>query len=43
MVMVFLICAGLVYWVADGINGAPYTETYASRHCTLIEYQVPVI
>ena len=26
------ISAGLVYWVADGINGAPYTETYASRH-----------
>ena len=26
------ISAGLVYWVADGQNGAPYAETYAARH-----------
>ena len=26
------ISAGLVYWVADGHNGAPYAETYAARH-----------
>ena len=26
------ISAGLVYWVSDGVNGAPYAETYASRH-----------
>ena len=26
------ISAGLVYWVADGTNGVPYSETYAPRH-----------
>lgn len=26
------ISAGLVYWVSDGINGVPYTDTYATRH-----------
>ena len=24
--------AGLVYWIADGTNGAPYSSTYAARH-----------
>ena len=26
------ISGGLVYWVADGNNGVPYSETYAPRH-----------
>ena len=26
------ISGGLVYWVADGTNGVPYSETYAPRH-----------
>ena len=26
------ISGGLVYWVADGTNGVPYTDTYAARH-----------
>ena len=26
------ISAGLVYWVADGTNGVPYSSTYAARH-----------
>lgn len=26
------ISAGLVYWVSDGQNGAPYAETYSARH-----------
>jgi len=26
------ISAGLVYWVSDGVHGAPYADTYAARH-----------
>ena len=26
------ISGGLVYWISDGNNGAPYTDTYSARH-----------
>ena len=26
------ISAGLVYWVSDGVYGAPYSDAYSSRH-----------
>ncbi len=26
------VSAGLLYWISDGNNGVPYSETYASRH-----------
>ncbi|HIH80632.1 MAG TPA: S8 family serine peptidase, partial [Candidatus Thalassarchaeaceae archaeon] len=26
------VSAGLLYWISDGINGVPYSETYAARH-----------